>query len=160
MLLLSFLALPLQNPFLALICVLFFCCLVATFVSHTVASLILMPIITSIGVSLEIPEEMVLGSAFASKLFRYENEFWPIIPLLSSFSSDGSPVFFFPQREFPIDCGRLSETLLICPRFSEIRNVTYWNIDSTHSNVRISLNLYRTDRKDLGQLGKRMISYT
>jgi di/tricarboxylate transporter len=57
----------LSNPFLALLCVLFFCCTVATFVSHTVASLILMPIITSIGISLGIPEQMVVGSAFASK---------------------------------------------------------------------------------------------
>eukprot|EP00599_Poterioochromonas_sp_BG-1_P000069 CAMPEP_0173146114 /NCGR_PEP_ID=MMETSP1105-20130129/8290_1 /TAXON_ID=2985 /ORGANISM="Ochromonas sp., Strain BG-1" /LENGTH=531 /DNA_ID=CAMNT_0014060233 /DNA_START=102 /DNA_END=1697 /DNA_ORIENTATION=+ len=57
--------LPLSSPFLALICVLFFCCTVATFVSHTVASLILMPIITSIGLSLDIAQPMVVGSAFA-----------------------------------------------------------------------------------------------
>lgn len=58
-------ALPLAQPWLAFFCVLAFCCTVATFVSHTVASLILMPIIASIGRTLDMPEAVVLGAAFA-----------------------------------------------------------------------------------------------
>ena len=58
--------LPLDQPWLALMCILFFCGGVATFVSHTVAAIILMPVISRIGVSLAIPEMVVVGSAFAS----------------------------------------------------------------------------------------------
>lgn len=87
--------LPLSSPFLALICVLFFCCTVATFVSHTVASLILMPIITSIGLSLDIAQPMVVGSAFASKkIFRF------FISVMTRFAyslcSDGITFFLLP----------------------------------------------------------------
>jgi di/tricarboxylate transporter len=49
-----------------------FCGTIATFVSHTVASIILMPIIAKIGVSLAIPQVVVVGSAFAGFLnIRY-----------------------------------------------------------------------------------------
>lgn len=58
-------ALPLENPWLALIFILFFVMTISTFVSHTVSSIILMPIIARIGVSLQIPEVVVIGSAFA-----------------------------------------------------------------------------------------------
>ena len=58
-------SLPASSPWLALLCVLFFCGTIATFVSHTVASIILMPIIVRIGVSMHMPEVMVIGSAFA-----------------------------------------------------------------------------------------------
>eukprot|EP00981_Chlorochromonas_danica_P001007 scaffold233_cov174-Ochromonas_danica.AAC.47 len=57
--------LPLNDPWLSFVIILCFACGVATFVSHTVASLILMPIIASIGLSLEIPQVLVIGSAFA-----------------------------------------------------------------------------------------------
>lgn len=57
--------LPLQQPWWAFFLILVFCCVVATFVSHTVASLILMPIIASIGKTLDMPEAVVLGAAFA-----------------------------------------------------------------------------------------------
>jgi di/tricarboxylate transporter len=60
-------ALPLASPWMALVVILLFCLAAATFVSHTVASLILMPVIASLGVSLGIPEIAVIGSAFASK---------------------------------------------------------------------------------------------
>lgn len=58
-------ALPLKNPWLALVLILFFVMAISTFVSHTVASIILMPIIARIGVSLQMPEVVVIGSAFA-----------------------------------------------------------------------------------------------
>jgi anion transporter len=57
--------LPLDNPWLANVGILVFVCLVGTFVSHTVAAIILMPIIVSVGVTLEIPEVVVIGSALA-----------------------------------------------------------------------------------------------
>lgn len=57
--------LPLGSPWLSFVLILCFACGVATFVSHTVASLILMPIITAIGMTLEIPQALVIGSAFA-----------------------------------------------------------------------------------------------
>lgn len=61
------LTLPLSKPWLAFAMILCFCNTTATFVSHTVASLILMPIIASIGMTLDMPQEVVIGSAFASK---------------------------------------------------------------------------------------------
>jgi phosphate transporter len=57
--------LPLRNPWLALVFILSFVLTISIFVSHTVASIILMPIIARIGVSLQIPEVVVIGSAFA-----------------------------------------------------------------------------------------------
>jgi phosphate transporter len=60
-------ALPLRQHWLALFCILLFCGCIATFISHTVAAIILMPIIARIGISLAIPEVVVVGSAFASK---------------------------------------------------------------------------------------------
>lgn len=60
--------LPLNNIWLSFILILCFACGVATFVSHTVASLILMPIIASIGLTLEIPQALVIGSAFAGNI--------------------------------------------------------------------------------------------
>ena len=60
-------ALPLQHPWLALLYILLFALVVASFVSHTVASIILMPIIARIGVSMHIPEVVVIGAAFAGK---------------------------------------------------------------------------------------------
>jgi phosphate transporter len=87
--------LPVDSAFWALICVLFFCCTVATFVSHTVASLILMPIITSIGTSFNIPEPMVIGAAFASKLIRFTNSFVVHFFLVSG--AMGLPFSSFPN---------------------------------------------------------------
>ena len=58
-------SLPVASPWLTLLYVLLFCGAIATFVSHTVASIILMPIIARIGVSMLMPEVMVIGSAFA-----------------------------------------------------------------------------------------------
>lgn len=60
-------SLPLNYPWISLFCILMFCGSIATFISHTVAAIILMPIIARIGVSLAIPEVVVVGSAFASK---------------------------------------------------------------------------------------------
>lgn len=57
-----------QSPWLALVCILMFAATVATFVSHTVAALILLPIITKIGVNLGIAEVTVIGAALASKI--------------------------------------------------------------------------------------------
>jgi phosphate transporter len=58
--------LPLKKHWLALVCILLFSSVIATFISHTVAAIILMPIISRIGISLAIPEVVVVGSAFAS----------------------------------------------------------------------------------------------
>jgi len=57
--------LPLDKPWLALLYILFFCGVIATFVSHTVASIILMPVISSIGAQAGLPEVVTIGSAFA-----------------------------------------------------------------------------------------------
>lgn len=57
--------LPLHNDWLALLGVLVFACLIGTFVSHTVASIVLMPVIVSVGVNLEMPEVIVIGAALA-----------------------------------------------------------------------------------------------
>ena len=64
-LILCFAALPLGYPWLALVIILLFCLAAATFVSHTVASLILMPVIATLGIDLGMPEVAVIGSAFA-----------------------------------------------------------------------------------------------
>lgn len=61
------LALPLSNPWLAFVFILLFSGSVANFISHTVASLILMPIIVNIGITLGIPKMMVIGTAFSGK---------------------------------------------------------------------------------------------
>jgi phosphate transporter len=58
-------SLPLDRPWIALVYILLFCASISTFVSHTVASIILMPVIARIGVSMQIPEVVVIGSAFA-----------------------------------------------------------------------------------------------
>lgn len=50
---------------MALVIILLFCLAAATFVSHTVASLILMPVIATLGIDLGMPEVAVIGSAFA-----------------------------------------------------------------------------------------------
>lgn len=50
---------------MALVIILLFCLTAATFVSHTVASLILMPVIATLGISIGMPEIAVMGSAFA-----------------------------------------------------------------------------------------------
>lgn len=47
--------------------ILLFCLAAATFVSHTVASLILMPVIATLGIDLGMPEVAVVGSAFAGE---------------------------------------------------------------------------------------------
>lgn len=57
--------LPLESPWLALLSILTFCGVIATFVSHTVASIILMPVIAHIGVSINMPVTTTIGSAFA-----------------------------------------------------------------------------------------------
>lgn len=63
-------ALPLGQPWMALVIILLFCLTAATFVSHTVASLILMPVIATLGISLGMPEIAVMGSAFAGTSAR------------------------------------------------------------------------------------------
>ena len=60
-------ALPLDHAWFALLIILLFCLTAATFVSHTVASLILMPVIANLGVNLGMPQVAVIGSAFAGK---------------------------------------------------------------------------------------------
>ena len=45
--------------------VLVFVCAVGTSVSHTVASIVLMPVIVSVGITLEMPEVTVIGAALA-----------------------------------------------------------------------------------------------
>ena len=66
--LLSSIVLPLTSPWWAMMTILLFTGTVATFVSHTVASLILTPIIINIGITLGIPEKVVIGAAFAGKI--------------------------------------------------------------------------------------------
>lgn len=58
-------SLPVGRPWLSLVYILLFCGTIATFVSHTVASIILMPVIARIGISMDMPEVVVIGSAFA-----------------------------------------------------------------------------------------------
>jgi len=48
--------LPVHSPFFALMGILCFVCIVGTFVSHTVAAIILMPVITSVGLSMDMAE--------------------------------------------------------------------------------------------------------
>jgi phosphate transporter len=57
--------LPLQYPWAAMLCIMLFTCVVSTFVSHTVAAIILMPLIVSIGVELGGAKLLVIGAAFA-----------------------------------------------------------------------------------------------
>ena len=76
------LALPLGHPWLSLLCILFFCGGIATFVSHTVAAIILLPLIARIGVSLAIPEVVVVGSAFASNYILFYFYFFYMIIFL------------------------------------------------------------------------------
>jgi phosphate transporter len=59
--------LPVHMPWVALVIILLCCLSAATFISHTVAALIFMPIISTLGVRLGMPEIAVIGSAFASK---------------------------------------------------------------------------------------------
>ena len=54
-----------SQPWVALLIILSFICAVSTFVSHTVASIILMPVIARIGVALHMPEIVTIGAAFA-----------------------------------------------------------------------------------------------
>lgn len=56
---------PVEHKWVSMCCIFFFSASVATFVSHTVASIILMPVIGQIGVQLEAPAEVVIGSALA-----------------------------------------------------------------------------------------------
>ncbi|KAJ1432819.1 Sodium:sulfate symporter transmembrane region-domain-containing protein [Ochromonadaceae sp. CCMP2298] len=58
-------ALPLQQPWMATAIIVGFSMTIATFVSHTVAALVLFPLISTIGVKLGMPEIAVMGSAFA-----------------------------------------------------------------------------------------------
>ena len=56
---------PLEHKWFSMCCIFFFSASVATFVSHTVASIILMPVIGQIGVQLEAPAEVVIGTALS-----------------------------------------------------------------------------------------------
>ena len=47
------------------IAILCFVCGIGTFVSHSVAAIILMPVIVKLGMHLEMPEVVVIGSALA-----------------------------------------------------------------------------------------------
>lgn len=60
-------ALPAASPWISLFYLLCFCTAVSTFVSHTVAAIILLPIVTTVGISLDIPEVVVISCAFAGK---------------------------------------------------------------------------------------------
>ena len=72
--------LPLGHPWLSLLCIILFALTVATFVSHTVASIVLMPIIARLGVSLHIPEVVVIGAAYAGNNSNYH--FQQVLPWL------------------------------------------------------------------------------
>lgn len=61
--------LPLDAPWIALIMIILFTLTTATFVSHTVAALILMPVISTLGITLGTPEVAVIGSAFAGIIY-------------------------------------------------------------------------------------------
>ena len=63
----NYLALPLDEPWVALIYILLFTGVIATFVSHTVAALIILPIVTKVGITMQLPEHIVISSAFAGK---------------------------------------------------------------------------------------------
>lgn len=56
-----------DSSYTALLCVLAFAMAIATFVSHTVAAIIVFPVITKVGVDMGCPEVMVIGSALAGK---------------------------------------------------------------------------------------------
>ena len=58
-------ALPLDEPWVALIYILLFTGIIATFVSHTVAALIILPIVTKVGITMNMPEHIVISAAFA-----------------------------------------------------------------------------------------------
>merc|ERR1711974_52690 len=55
---------PTHSPWMALVVVFLFAMVVASFVSHTVASMILMPLIARVGVDFGLPKVMVVGTAF------------------------------------------------------------------------------------------------
>ena len=57
--------LPVAYPWLALLCILFLVVVVATFISHTVAAIILLPIVSKMAVTIGLPEHVVMGSAMA-----------------------------------------------------------------------------------------------
>ena len=57
--------LPLDSRIAAMGCIYLFTAIASTFVSHTVASLIVMPVISQVGVSLEAPLPVVVGTALA-----------------------------------------------------------------------------------------------
>ena len=57
--------LPMNTFWPALVCILCFCVLVATFVSHTVAAIILLPLVVQLGTKLENPVAVVVCSTFA-----------------------------------------------------------------------------------------------
>lgn len=87
---------------MSLLIILCFAGVVATFVSHTVASIILMPIISKIGVTLGMPEVMVVSSAFAGWLETSRNIlfFFSFPPLFNyyfivffSLSRNGTSIF-------------------------------------------------------------------
>jgi len=63
----QYIALPTASPWCSLLTLLFFATIVSTFVSHTVAAIILLPIVTTVGVSLGMPEVVVISCAFAGK---------------------------------------------------------------------------------------------
>ena len=54
-----------NNKWFTLIAILCFVCGIGTFVSHSVAAIILMPVIVRVGMHLEMPEVVVIGSALA-----------------------------------------------------------------------------------------------
>jgi len=57
--------LPAAYPWFSLVQILFLVLVTATFISHTVAAIILLPIIGDMGVTLGLPETVVMGSAMA-----------------------------------------------------------------------------------------------
>lgn len=76
MLMTVFAALPLDQPFIAFALVLCFCMTVATFISHTVASLILLPIILAVGQTLGMAEVVIMCSAFTSESLALFAVYW------------------------------------------------------------------------------------
>ncbi len=57
--------LPVDHPWFAMLQILFLVLITATFISHTVAAIILLPIICNMGLTLGWPEIVVMGAAMA-----------------------------------------------------------------------------------------------
>jgi phosphate transporter len=86
---------------MALVIILLFCLTAATFVSHTVASLILMPVISTLGISIGMPEIAVMGSAFAGKCASPSIRFPDVLSFCLLCVSAVSAAMALPFSSFP-----------------------------------------------------------